>query len=170
MLPFYLSLVDQFKWETNQKLVDGLKASNDETIKQLDDKVKDAEENLGETEIREAYLARADFYCRIGDRVIIYYKTTYFYYLQFTTQYLILKQEKAVTAYRQTFDKTVALGQKLDVIFALIRLGLFWKDDSLITRNIEKAKRYICNNFGWEGGLDGLLNGTNIYLFLKLGG
>ena len=46
-----------------------------------------------------------------------------------------------MTAYRQTFDKTVALGQKLDVIFALIRLGLFWKDDSLITRNIEKAKR-----------------------------
>jgi 26S proteasome regulatory subunit N7 len=50
-------------------------------------------------------------------------------------------KEKAITAYRQTFDKTVALGQKLDVIFAIIRLGLFWKDDDLITRNIEKAKR-----------------------------
>ncbi len=72
MLPFYQGLVEQFKWEQDQALVDRLKQSNDETIKTLDDKVKDAEENLGETEIRDALLARADFYCRIGDKVILY--------------------------------------------------------------------------------------------------
>jgi len=126
MLPYYLSLVDQFKWEADQGLVDKLKASNDETIKTLDDKVKDAEENLGESEIREALLARADFYCRIGDK------------------------EKALTAYRQTIDKTVALGQKLDIIFGLIRVGLFWKDDSLITRNIEKAKSLVEEGGDWD--------------------
>jgi 26S proteasome subunit RPN7 len=70
MLPFYLSLVDQFKWEVNQELVDKLQASNNETLKTLDDKVKDAEENLGESEIRDALLARAEFFSRIGDKVI----------------------------------------------------------------------------------------------------
>jgi len=126
MLPFYLSVVDQLKWEPDQALVDKLKASNEETLKTLDDKVKDAEENLGESEIREALLARADFLCRIGDK------------------------EKAISAYRQTTDKTVALGQKLDVVFSLIRLGLFWKDDSLITRNIEKAKSFVEEGGDWD--------------------
>jgi len=126
MLPFYQSLAEQFKWDVDQDLVSKLKASNDETIKTLDDKVKDAQENLGETEIRDALLARAEFFARIGDK------------------------EKAITAYRQTFDKTVALGQKLDVIFAIIRLGLFWKDDDLITRNIEKAKSLVDEGGDWD--------------------
>jgi len=126
MLPFYLSLAEQFKWDVDQGIVSKLKASNEETIKTLDDKVKDAEENLGESEIRDALLARAEFFSRIGDK------------------------DKAITAYRQTFDKTVALGQKLDLVFALIRLGLFWKDDSLITRNIEKAKSLVEEGGDWD--------------------
>lgn len=70
MLPFYQSVAEQFKWDTDQTLVSKLKASNDETIKTLDDKVKDAEENLGESEIRDAHLARAEFFSRIGDKVL----------------------------------------------------------------------------------------------------
>jgi 26S proteasome regulatory subunit N7 len=126
MLPFYLSIVEQFKWEADQDLVARLKASNEETLKVLDDKVKDAEENLGESEIRDALLARADFFCRLGDK------------------------EKSVSAYRQTFDKTVALGQKLDIIFSLIRVGLFWKDDALIIRNIERAKSLVEEGGDWD--------------------
>lgn len=126
MLPYYQYLVEQFKWDVDQGLVDKLKASNDETLKALDDKVKDAEENLGESEIRESLLARADFLCRIGDK------------------------ERSLSAYRKTFDKTVALGQKLDIIFTLIRVGLFWKDDSIITRNIEKAKSLVEEGGDWD--------------------
>jgi 26S proteasome regulatory subunit N7 len=73
MLPFYQSLAEQFKWDVDQDLVSKLKASNDETIKTLDDKVKDAQENLGETEIRDALLARAEFFARIGDKVLFMY-------------------------------------------------------------------------------------------------
>jgi len=126
MLPFYLHLCEQFKWKEDSNIVEKLKASNDEDQKKLDEKIKDAEENLGESEIRDALLARADFYCRIGDK------------------------EKAVTAYRQTYDKTVALGQKLDVILTLVRVGLFWKDDDLTTRNIEKAKTLVEEGGDWD--------------------
>lgn len=69
MLPFYLSLAEQFKWEADNSLVDTLRKSNEEELKTLDDKIKDAEENLGESEIRDALLARADFFSRIGDKV-----------------------------------------------------------------------------------------------------
>lgn len=63
--------------------------------------------------------------------------------------------------YRKTFEKTVALGHRLDIVFALIRIGLFYMDHDLITRNIEKAKRYYyivireyvrvyCEKMGWD--------------------
>lgn len=51
-------------------------------------------------------------------------------------------QEGALTAFRKTYDKTVALGHRLDIVFYLLRIGLFYMDNDLITRNIEKAKRY----------------------------
>jgi 26S proteasome regulatory subunit N7 len=126
MLPFYNSLVEQHVFKADNALIDELKASNEGELKTLDEKIKDAEENLGESEIREALLARADFYNRIGDK------------------------EKAVNAYRQTFDKTVALGQKIDVVLTLIRVGLFWKDADLTTRNIEKAKTLVEEGGDWD--------------------
>ncbi len=36
----------------------------------LDSKIEDAEKNLGETEIREANLARAEYLSLIGDKVL----------------------------------------------------------------------------------------------------
>ena len=69
MLPFYQQLCEQFKWNADANIVNKLKAANEEDEKKLGEKIKDAEENLGESEIRDALLARADFYCRIGDKV-----------------------------------------------------------------------------------------------------
>ena len=52
-------------------------------------------------------------------------------------------QDKAVSAFRKAYEKTVGLGYRLDIVFYLIRIGLFYMDHDLITRNIEKAKRYV---------------------------
>ena len=61
-------------------------------------------EELGETEIREAHLFKAEYLCRIGDK------------------------EAAETAFRVTTEKTVSLGQRLDIVLNLIRLGMFYSD------------------------------------------
>lgn len=53
----------------------------------------------------------------------------------------VCPQEGALTAFRKTYDKTVALGHRLDIVFYLLRIGLFYMDSDLITRNSEKAKR-----------------------------
>lgn len=119
MLPFYNSLCEQFKWKPDAALVGTMKAENEKKVQELSDTITDAEQNLGESEVREGYLARADFYCKIGDK------------------------EKAIQAFRETTEKTVGLGQKLDILFTLIRMGFFWNDDDLVTRNIEKAKRCL---------------------------
>ena len=54
---------------------------------------------------------------------------------------LCVCQDEAVKAFAKTYDKTVSLGQRLDLVFHNIRVGLFYLDHSLITRNLEKAKR-----------------------------
>ena len=49
-------------------------------------------------------------------------------------------QEKALTVFLLAYEKAVALGYKLDILFYQIRIGLFYLDNDLITRNIDKAK------------------------------
>lgn len=50
-------------------------------------------------------------------------------------------QEETVSQFRKTEEKTVAVGYKLDMVFQLIRMGLFYMDHDLIKRNLEKAQR-----------------------------
>lgn len=62
--------------------------------------------------------------------------------IELISPHLCLLQDGALTAFRKTYDKTVALGHRLDIVFYLLRIGLFYMDNDLITRNTEKAKRY----------------------------
>ena len=119
MAPWYELIIKDAGWKKDANFLKTIQAKNAEEIKKLDAAIEDAEKNLGEMEVREAYLKKAEYYSRIGDK------------------------ENAVTTFRQTYDKTVSLGHRLDIIFHLIRIGLFFMDHDLITRNIEKAKTYV---------------------------
>jgi 26S proteasome regulatory subunit N7 len=128
MAPYYSYLVEHegttFKRDVN--LEEELRKQNEVKLKELDDKIKDAEENFGENEVREALLAKAEYYHKIGDK------------------------DKALEAYRITTEKTVALGQRLDIVFAIMRIGFSWLDLDLLRRNIEKAKSMIEEGGDWE--------------------
>ncbi|KAL3272929.1 hypothetical protein HHI36_014388 [Cryptolaemus montrouzieri] len=126
MAPFYELVCKDSNWKKDTKLLNTLKTKNTEQVKKLDEAIEDAEKNLGEMEVREAYLKKAEYYSRIGDK------------------------ENAVSAFRQTYEKTVSLGQRLDIIFHLIRIGLFFMDHELITRNIDKAKSLIEEGGDWD--------------------
>ena len=71
MAPFYEEVCKDLSWPVDQALVQKMKAANDAELKRLDDAVEDAEKNLGETEIREFMLKKAEYYSRIGDKVTI---------------------------------------------------------------------------------------------------
>jgi len=103
-----------------------MKQENDRKLKELDEKIEDAEKNLGENEIREGLLAKAEYLAEIGDK------------------------ERSLTAFRLTSEKTVALGQRLDIIFTLIRIGFFWNDHEILIRNIEKAKTLVEEGGDWD--------------------
>ncbi|TWW61789.1 26S proteasome non-ATPase regulatory subunit 6 [Takifugu flavidus] len=117
MAPYYEVLCKDLNWQLDGELLNKMKKANEEELKRLDDVLEDAEKSLGESEIRDAMMAKAEYLIRIGDK------------------------EGALTAFRKTYDKTVALGHRLDIVFYLLRIGLFYMDNDLITRNTEKAKR-----------------------------
>lgn len=73
----------------------------------------------GESEVRQAWLRKSEYLCQIGDK------------------------DAAVSAFRQTYEKTVGMGHRIDLIFNLIRLGLFFMDHQLINANLSKAKELM---------------------------
>lgn len=126
MAPYYEGLCKELKWPLDAELLSKMKKANEEELKRLDDVLDDAEKNLGESEIRDVMMAKAEYLIRIGDK------------------------EGALTAFRKTYDKTVALGHRLDIVFYLLRIGLFYMDSDLITRNSEKAKSLIEEGGDWD--------------------
>ncbi|GJQ67085.1 putative proteasome-mediated ubiquitin-dependent protein catabolic process [Trypoxylus dichotomus] len=126
MAPWYNLLCEDLEWEKDEALYIEMKAKNDEEIKKLDEVIEDAEKNLGEMEVRDAYLKKAEYYSRIGDR------------------------KKALSVFRKTYEKSFSLGYRLDILFHNIRIGLFFMNHHLINSNIEKAKSLIEEGGDWD--------------------
>ncbi|KAI4498796.1 hypothetical protein M0802_005971 [Mischocyttarus mexicanus] len=126
MAPFYEEVCRDLGWIVDETLLANMRARNAEQLQELDGAIEDAEKNLGEMEVREANLKKSEHLCRIGDK------------------------EGAITAFRKTYDKTVSLGHRLDIVFHNIRIGLFYLDHDHITRNIEKAKSLIEEGGDWD--------------------
>ncbi|KAI8592996.1 26S proteasome non-ATPase regulatory subunit 6 [Geranomyces variabilis] len=126
MAPYYVLLCEEFGFPQDAALLSTMRGANDEEAKRLDTKLEDAEQNLGETDISDALIAKAQFLAKIGDK------------------------DKALAAYRVAFDKTGPLGHRIDLVFAQIRIGFFFRDNELISRNIEKAKTLIEEGGDWD--------------------
>ncbi|KAJ6875741.1 26S proteasome non-ATPase regulatory subunit 6 [Populus alba x Populus x berolinensis] len=126
MVPLYETLVAESLLEKDQSLLDSKRAKNEDELKKLDEKIADAEENLGESEVREAHLAKSLFYIRIGDK------------------------EKALEQLKVTEGKTVAVGQRMDLVFYTLQLAFFYMDFDLISKSIDKAKNLFEEGGDWE--------------------
>ncbi|KAK3102495.1 hypothetical protein FSP39_011781 [Pinctada imbricata] len=126
MAPYYEDLCKSLSWKCDDKLLKKMKDVNAAELKKLDDSIEDAEKNLGETEVREFMLKKAEYLCKIGDK------------------------EAALSQFRKTQEKTVTLGYRLDLVFHLIRMGLFYMDHDLINRNLEKAQSLIDEGGDWD--------------------
>ncbi|KAK4370077.1 hypothetical protein RND71_009552 [Anisodus tanguticus] len=126
MVPLYETLVSNGVLSLDQKVLDSMRTKNSDELKKINDKIADAEENLGESEVREAHLAKALFYIRIGDK------------------------EKALEQLKVTESKTVAVGQKMDLVFYTLQMGLFDLDFDLISKSIDKAKKLFEEGGDWE--------------------
>lgn len=63
---------------------------------------------------------------------------------------LILHQDNAITAYEKVFDKTGPLGTKIDIVLAIIRIGLFFNDKTFVKKQVERANILVESGGDWD--------------------
>lgn len=126
MAPFYSELCAELGWDVDQDWLEVMQKANAEQSEKLNAAILDAEKNLGESEMRDLMVTKAELYCRTGDR------------------------EKALSMFHDAYQRTVALGHRLDIVFNIIRIGLFYGDSDLTVKNIAKAKGLIEEGGDWD--------------------
>ncbi|KAG1654442.1 hypothetical protein FOA52_009160 [Chlamydomonas sp. UWO 241] len=126
LLPIYDHCCATLGWTVDQAKRDAMTTKNDEKMAELESKIKDAEENLGEQEVRDGLLAKADYLCSLGDK------------------------DAAIAAYAAAEGKSAGAGAKMDLAFSQIRLLMFYEDWREVRKFIAKAK-VLCDSGGdWE--------------------
>ncbi|KAH9907391.1 26S proteasome subunit RPN7-domain-containing protein [Xylariomycetidae sp. FL2044] len=103
-----------------------LKEENDKELEALQKEEDDAVEQAGDTEVLAARGKRAEFFAKVGDK------------------------DKAIAAYEDVFEKTGILGTKIDLVLAMIRMGLFYGDRALVKKHIERAKTLVESGGDWD--------------------
>jgi len=125
--PLYVLICEDIHETPDPEFLAKLKAKNEEAEKTLEEMKKDAEENLGENEVRESYVARVIHLARIGSSASVVFK-----------------------ACEEAEKRTVASGQKLDLWFLAIRVALFFNDHKLAKLATEKAKGLLEKGADWD--------------------
>ncbi|KXS20430.1 PCI-domain-containing protein [Gonapodya prolifera JEL478] len=126
MAPYYRLVAADLKFAPGSVDIDAMEQRNTEELRKLEERLQDAEQNLGETEVTETLRLKAQYLAQIGEK------------------------EKALSAYRVAIDKTGPLGSRIDMVFATIRIGFFFQDNDIIARNIEKVKSLIEEGGDWD--------------------
>ena len=110
----------------DEALYEELKADNEKELVTIQKEEEEAEEKAGETEVQAARSKRADFWARVGDK------------------------DKAIEAYEAVFEKTGPLGTKIDLVLAIIRVGLFFNDKSFVKRQADRATVLVESGGDWD--------------------
>ncbi|CAK7200778.1 proteasome regulatory particle subunit [Sporothrix eucalyptigena] len=110
----------------DEELYQKLQAANEAELAGLQTEEDEAVEQAGETEIQAVRGKRAEFWARVGDK------------------------DKALAAYEAVFENTGVLGAKIDVVLAMVRVGLFFGDKFLVKRLIERATALVDAGGDWD--------------------
>merc|ERR1740130_2110426 len=68
MAPYYKHLCEKFGWMEDEALLKEMTEKNSKVMAEFDEKEKDTRENLGDSEVREVLLNRADYLATIGEK------------------------------------------------------------------------------------------------------
>lgn len=124
--PLYRALCDATESMPDAATLKAMEEATVGELKKLDEELANATENEGESEIRSVLYARARVHMRITAKA------------------------DALAAFDETYAKTVPIGQKLDVVFCKLRMGLFDLDQTLLKECFAKAKELLDAGGDWE--------------------
>ncbi|KAJ6072956.1 hypothetical protein N7467_011041 [Penicillium canescens] len=113
-----------FPWD--EKLYQSLLEDNKKELESFQKEEDDAEEAAGETEVQAARGKRAEFWARVGDK------------------------DKAIESHEALLEKTGFLGTKIDLVLAMLRIGLFFGDLLFVNKTIERAETLVESGGDWD--------------------
>lgn len=114
----------ELPWD--EALYNELKADNEKELASIQKEEDEANETAGETEVQHAQAKRAEFYARIGDK------------------------EKALEEFEKLLEKTGILGTKIDIVLAIIRIGMFFDDKVLVKKNVDRCQQLVESGGDWD--------------------
>ncbi|KAI5989489.1 26S proteasome subunit RPN7-domain-containing protein [Pisolithus albus] len=127
MAPYYRVITSSSGIDVDPTLLETMEKANEEQLKQLDERLAEAEKTEGESEISDALKERANHLTRIGDK------------------------DAAVAAQQLALEKTPGLGSRTDITSTLVRIGFFFGDNTLITENLAKAENRLACTHAVQG-------------------
>ncbi|KAI9900587.1 hypothetical protein N3K66_004849 [Trichothecium roseum] len=110
----------------DEALYTRLTEENEKELEGFKKEEEEAEEQAGDTEVMAAKGKAAEFWAKVGDK------------------------DKSIAAYESVFEKTGILGTKIDLVLAIIRMGLFYSDRALVKKHIERAKQLVESGGDWD--------------------
>ncbi|CAG7942443.1 unnamed protein product [Penicillium salamii] len=113
-----------FPWD--EKLYQSLVEDNKKELEGFQKEEDEAEEAAGETEVQAARGKRAEFWARVGDK------------------------DKAIESHEALLEKTGFLGTKIDLVMAMLRIGLFFGDLLFVKKTIERAETLVESGGDWD--------------------
>jgi 26S proteasome regulatory subunit N7 len=66
------------------------------------------------------------------------------------TPMLTQVQDKAISSYEAVFDKTGPLGTKIDIVLAIIRVGMFFGDKVFVKKQVDRANILVESGGDWD--------------------
>lgn len=114
----------EFPWD--EKLYQSLVEDNKKELEEFQKEENEAQEAAGDTEVLAARGKLAEFWARVGDK------------------------DKAVESHESLIEKTSFLGTKIDLVLALIRIGLFFGDALYVKKNIDRANGLVESGGDWD--------------------
>lgn len=139
MAPYYRIVTSTNVLPLDNALLETMEKQNQEELEKLDQRLKEAEETEGETDIADALRSKANYLTRIGEKVCANILEEQKSQLMDCTSG---GKDKAVEAQKVALEKTPGLGQRIDIVLTLIRIGLFFGDQDIISTYLAKAEEY----------------------------
>ena len=103
-----------------------LEEANAAELAQLEAEITRNQEGFGDVEVKNALLAKANFFIRIG------------------------RKQEAIDTLEAAYKKTVGAGMKIDNLLTQARIGFFFSDTKLVRSCIEKAEVELEKGGDWE--------------------
>lgn len=106
--------------------VEVIEKHNKDELDKVEERIKEAKETEGESELSDALRHKAFYYTKIGAK------------------------SDAVSALKEALEKTAGVGGRIDVVLTLVRLALFFGDNKMEEEWLAKAEELIEEGGDWD--------------------